>query len=76
MGEYNPREIRELPKVGMLKIGIPKVPFLNVFGETVRRNYEIVETDTPYLLWEDGTPVLWEDRENILLEQSKEKIYG
>lgn len=73
---YNPRETTDIPKVGVLKVGIPKVPLLNVFGELIRKDYEIVATDKPYLLWEDGSPMLWEDNENILLEQSKMKIYG
>lgn len=77
MMDYNPREINEIPKIGMLRIGIPRVTVLNAFGELFRKDYEIVETDSPYLLWEDGTAMLWEDNENILLEQSKMKIiYG
>lgn len=76
MMEYNPREINEIPKMGMLRIGIPRVTVLNVFGELFRKDYEIVETNAPYLLWEDGTVMGWEDNENILLEQSKIKIYG
>lgn len=73
--EYNPREITEIPKVGVLKIGIPKVPILNVFGELIRKGYEIVETDEPNLLWENGSAMSWEDGDNVLLEQQKQRIW-
>lgn len=75
MIEYNPIEIKGIPTIGVPRIGIGRVPFLNVFGQLNREEYEIVETDEPYLLWENGSGMSWEDGENILLENQKQKIW-
>ena len=47
---------------------------MNVFGATDGA-YDVVDTDKPYLLWESGSPMLWEDKTNVLLEQQKQKIW-
>lgn len=74
MIEYNPREIRDIPKIGIPTIGIGKAPMVNVFGVTDRA-YIIEETDEPNLLWENGSAMSWEDGENVLLEQQKQRIW-
>lgn len=64
----------QIPVVSLNVIGIPKTPVTNIFG-IPDISYEIVETDEPYLLWEDGSPILWEDGSKILLEQQTKKIW-
>lgn len=76
MTDYNPIEVRDVPKIEVLKIGIGKIPFPNTFGPINREAYEIVETDEPYLLWENGSGMSWEDGDNILLEQQFMRVYG
>lgn len=63
-----------IPRIGLPIVGVGKTPFINVFG-VPDRAYEIVETDEPYLLWEDGSPVLWEDNTKVLLEQQTKRIW-
>lgn len=75
MAEYNPRETKGIPKVCAVRIGIPKIPVTNVYGEPYREKYEIVETDEPNMLWESGATMLWEDGQNVLLENQKMRIW-
>lgn len=75
MTDYNPREIRDIPKIGVPTIGIGRIPIPNAFGELIRKDYEIVETDEPNLLWENGSAMSWEDGDNVLLENQKMKIW-
>lgn len=70
----NANERVRLRKVGIPRVSIRMIPFVNAFGVTDRA-YEVVDTDKPYLLWEDGCPMLWEDGTNVLLEQQKQKIW-
>lgn len=64
----------KVPKITLLSVSVGKVPFINVFGVTDRA-YEIVDTDEPYLLWEDGSPMLWEDGTKVLLENQTKKVW-
>lgn len=73
MIEYNPDERLLTPTISLPAIKAPKLPLINVFGSVRREDYVIVETDEPYLLWESGAPMLWEDGDAILLEQQKER---
>ena len=75
MVEYNPREVKDIPKIAVPIIGIGKIPFVNVFGPLDRSEYEVVETDEPNLLWENGSAMSWEDGQNILLEQQLVRIW-
>lgn len=70
----NADESIKLHKVGIPRVEIDVVPFVNVFG-VPDSSYDVVDTDKPYLLWEDGSPMLWEDGKNILLEQQKQKVW-
>ena len=72
--DYNPREIIGIPVVGFPIIRIGQTRMINLFGETDNA-YIIEDTDQPWLLWEDGKPISWEDRNNILLEQQKVRIW-
>lgn len=71
---YNPDERKEMPRIGIPRIGIGKVPFINVFGE-VDKAYVIEDNPEPCLLWDNGSPMLWEDKSNVLLEQQKVRIW-
>lgn len=75
MTDYNPREIKDIPKIEVPRIGIGRIPFPNTFGPINREDYEIVETDEPNLLWENGSAMSWEDGDNVLLEQQKQRIW-
>lgn len=75
MTDYNPREIRDNPKIGVPTIGIGRIPLPNAFGEIDRKAYEIVETDESNLLWENGSAMSWEDGDNVLLEHQKQRIW-
>lgn len=70
----NPDERVFLPKVTLAGAKLRRVAMINVFG-IPDKAYEIVDTDSPFLLWEDGSPMLWEDKTNVLLEQQKQKIW-
>lgn len=70
----NTDERIKLPTVGIAKVRLKGVATASVFGATDGA-YDIVDTDKPYLLWEDGAPMLWEDKTNVLLEQQKQKIW-
>lgn len=75
MADYNPIETKEIPTIGVPIIGIPRIPLLNVFGSLCREKYEIVETDEPNLLWENGSAMSWEDGENVLLENQLMRVW-
>ena len=66
----NPNEEIKIPIVRLSTVSIGNIPFVNIFGATSRNDYEIVDTEDPYLLLEDGTPLLWEDGSKVLLEFS------
>lgn len=70
----NKDERVKIPKIVIVKVSLNAIPTINVFGATDGA-YDIVDTDKPYLLWEDGSPMLWEDKTNVLLEQQKQKIW-
>ena len=70
----NKDERIKLHDVGLVRVSLRSVAAANVFGAT-DGTYDIVDTDKPYLLWEDGSPMLWEDKTNVLLEQQKQKIW-
>lgn len=63
-----------IPSVGVDRACLRAVATVNVFGATDGA-YDVVDTDKPYLLWESGAPMLWEDKTNVLLEQQKQKIW-
>lgn len=70
----NKDERIKLHDVGLVRVSLRGVAAANVFGATSGA-YDIVDTDKPYLLWEDGSPMLWEDKTNVLLEQQKQKTW-
>lgn len=63
-----------IPTIGVKSIGIFRITISNVFGNTVKE-YDIVDTNTPYLLMENNSPLLSEDGNKILLEQQKMKVW-
>lgn len=71
----NPDEKIKIPIVRLSTVSIGNIPFVNIFGATSRNDYEIVDTEDPYLLLEDGTPLLWEDGSKVLLEQQTKRIW-
>lgn len=74
MADYNPDERKEMPRIGVPVIGIGTVPFINVFGE-IDKAYVIEETEEPWLLWENGSAMSWENGQSILLEQQLVRVW-
>ena len=70
----NPEEKTSVPSVAIPKIGVPKIPYVNVFGPTTN-DYVIEDTDKPYLYLEGGGALLWENGDKILLEQQKVRVW-
>lgn len=50
----NKDERIKLHDVGLVRVSLRSVAAANVFGATSGA-YDIVDTDKPYLLWEDGS---------------------
>lgn len=75
MTAYNPNEHIGIPKIGVPTIGVPRVRYPNVFGRPTKDTERIETIDEPYLLWESGAAMLWEDGTEIELEQQKIRIW-
>lgn len=71
---YNPDERLKIPCIGIPFICIGKFSLDNIFGVT-NRGFIIEDNPNPNLLLESGASMLWEDKQNILLEQQKIKIW-
>lgn len=63
-----------VPTIGIKSIGIFRITIPNVFGNTIKE-YDIADTNTPYLLMEDKFPFLLEDGSKILIEQQKMRVW-
>lgn len=70
MTAYNPNEHIGIVRITAPTIGTLKVSLPNAFGDIQSDvKHDVVETDDPYLLWENGSAMSWEDGDNVLLEQ-------
>ena len=71
----NPNENIGILCIGVPTIGVPKVRYPNVFGNPTLDTERIETIDKPWLLWESGAAMLWEDGTEIELEQQKIRIW-
>lgn len=64
-----------LPRIALGTIGLIKITLpINVFG-VESKAFDVVDTDAPYWLWDDGKPIVWDDGKKMLLEQDKIKVW-
>lgn len=65
---YNPDERLGIPILSVPVIGMPKLPFINVFGAILAMKNVIEAVESLCMLWEDGSVMLWEDNSRMNFE--------
>lgn len=63
-----------IPRIGLARCRVKKVPLINVFGVTSHA-YDWVEDENPYILLEGKGKILLENRNKLIQEHNKIKVW-